>query len=319
MRGPAIQFRGSGFELHHVLERDLHDALGRVRAEVEKMSSITVDTPDSVPVIERERRHGAPREHGAPGRIRYHSDVTTLVRAERDDDHLENLGARLIELEALLGTRTTEVDAARSGLEAFRLRYRQEVGLLHEQLDALELAIAEAELGELAKKSGDAASPGADVPCGTRPDPAPRFTSDAVRKLFRDVAKTIHPDLARDHAARERRHALMIEANKAYARGDEAQLRWILDAWERSPESVQGIDAESTRLRLVRRIAQVEEQLQLLDADLAALKDTPLWELKTMVDQAAVRGKDIVKDMVRRLQRDIMAATNRLDAMRPPG
>ena len=111
----------------------------------------------------------------------------------------------------------------------------------------------------------------------------------------------------------------MIEANKAYARGDEAQLRWILDAWERSPESVQGIDAEATRLRLVRRIAQVEEQLQLLDADLAALKDTSLWELKTMVDQAAVRGKDIVKDMVRRLQRDIMAATNRLDAMRPPG
>ena len=244
--------------------------------------------------------------------------MTTLVRAERDDDHLENLGARLIELEALLGVRNTEVDAARSGLEAFRLRYRQEVGLLHEQLDALELAIAEAELGELAKKVGDAASPGADVPRGTRPEPAPRFTSDAVRKLFRDVAKTIHPDLARDHAARERRHALMIEANKAYARGDEAQLRWILDAWERSPESVQGIDAEATRLRLVRRIAQVEEQLQLLDADLAALKDTPLWELKTMVDQAAVRGKDIVKDMVRRLQRDIMAAGNRLEAMKPP-
>jgi hypothetical protein len=35
-----------------------------------------------------------------------------------------------------------------------------------------------------------------------------------------------------------------------------------------------------------------------------------------MVDQAAIRGKDIVRDMVRRLERDIMAATNRLDAMR---
>ncbi|AMY07266.1 hypothetical protein LuPra_00433 [Luteitalea pratensis] len=209
-------------------------------------------------------------------------DVTTLVRAERDDDHLEGLGTRLVALETRLGTRTTEVDAARSGLEAFRLRYRQEVGLLHEQLDALELAIAEAELGELAKKVGDAVSPSPDSPNDTRPEP-PRFTSDAVRKLFRDVAKTIHPDLARDHAARERRHALMIEANKAYARGDEEQLRWILDAWERSPEAVQA---------------------------------TPLWELKAMVDQAAVRGKDIVRDMVRRLQRDIMAATNRLDAMR---
>lgn len=242
--------------------------------------------------------------------------MTTLVRAQRDDDHLETLGERLVGLETMLDSRTAEVETARSGLEAFRLRYRQEVGLLHEQLDALEVAIAEAELGEFSKKVGAAPRLDPDSPLGSAPEPAPRFTSDAVRKLFRDVAKTIHPDLAHDHAARERRHALMIEANKAYARGDEAQLRWILDAWERSPEAVQGIDAEATRLRLVRRIAQVEEQLQLLDDDLAALRATSLWELKAMVDQAAVRGKDIVQDMVRRLKRDIMAATNRLDAMR---
>jgi hypothetical protein len=242
--------------------------------------------------------------------------VTPLVRARRDDDHPETLGERLVGLETMLEARTTAVDTARSELEAFRLRYRQEVGLLHEQLDALELAIAEAEVGELARKVGATADPGAALPVDATPEPAPRFTSDAVRKLFRDVAKTIHPDLAQDHAARERRHALMIEANKAYALGDEAQLRWILDAWERSPEAVQGIDAEATRLRLVRRIAQVEEQLQWLDDDRAALEATSLWELKTMVDQAAARGKDIMQDMVRRLTRDIIAATNRLDAMR---
>ncbi len=224
----------------------------------------------------------------------------------------------MAELESLLGERTAEADAARSGLEAFRLRYRQEVGLLHDQLDALELAIAEAELGELSKKLEDA-SPKAQSPTGERPDAPARFTSDAVRKLFRDVAKTIHPDLARDQAARDRRHALMIEANKAYALGDEEQLRWILDAWERSPEAVQGSDPEAMRLRLERRIAQIEEQLALLASDLAEMKAAPLWELKAMVDEAAIRGKDIVRDMVQRLKRDIMAATNRLDAMRPPG
>jgi hypothetical protein len=35
-----------------------------------------------------------------------------------------------------------------------------------------------------------------------------------------------------------------------------------------------------------------------------------------MVDQAADRGRDLVAEMVVRLKRDIMAATNRLDAMR---
>jgi hypothetical protein len=242
--------------------------------------------------------------------------VPTLARADqRDDDSLEGLGSRAAELDAMLAQRAADVDAARAGLEAFRLRYRQEVGLLHDQLDALELAIAEAELGELSKKLEDA-GPVAEAAAAARPDAPPRFTSDAVRKLFRDVAKTIHPDLARDQAARDRRHALMIEANKAYALGDEEQLRWILDTWERSPESVQGSDTDATRLRLERRIAQIEEQLALLASDLAAMKATPLWELKAMVDEAAIRGKDIVRDMVQRLKRDIMAATNRLDAMR---
>lgn len=243
--------------------------------------------------------------------------MTTLVRAEsRDDDSLEGLNARVTRLEADLRERTETVEGVRSGLEAFRIRYRQDVGLLHEQLDALELAIAEAELGELARKLDEAGPEAPPLPSAPAPEGPARFTSDAVRTLFRDVAKTIHPDLALDEHTRHRRHALMIEANKAYARGDEEQLRWILQAWQRSPEAVQGSDPEAMRLRFVRRIAQLEEQLEGLSTELAALKDSPLWELKVMVDQAAIRGKDIVRDMVRRLERDIMAATNRLDAMR---
>jgi hypothetical protein len=91
--------------------------------------------------------------------------------------------------------------------------------------------------------------------------------------------------------------------------GDEAQLRWILRAWERGPEAVQGSDPEAMRLRIVRRIAQIEEQLDLLASDLADLKASPLWKLKTMVDEAAARGKDLVREMVARLKRDIMVAT----------
>lgn len=245
--------------------------------------------------------------------------MSTLVRhGDHDDDDLETMHVRLTQLEAALGARAAEVDAAKAGLERFRIRYRQEVGLLHDQLDALELAIAEAELGELSKKledGGAATSPPRNLAGAAA---QPRFTSDAVRKLFRDVAKTIHPDLAQDEVARDRRHALMIEANRAYALGDEEQLRGILDAWQRSPEAVQGSDPEAMRQRLARRISQVEDQLAMLAADLDLVKDTPLWQLKAMVDEAAIRGKDIVGDMVKRLTRDIMAATNRLDAMRPP-
>lgn len=110
----------------------------------------------------------------------------------------------------------------------------------------------------------------------------------------------------------------MIEANRAYASGDEEQLRFILDAWERSPEAVQGNDADAMRLRLVRRVAQIEDQLETLALDLAALKESSLGKLQAMVDDAAATGKDLVRDMVGRLKRDILIATNRLDAIRPP-
>ena len=91
---------------------------------------------------------------------------------------------------------------------------------------------------------------------------------------------------------------------------------WGTQAWENSPEAVQGSDPDATRERLVRRIAQIEEQLIACDAELAALRDTPLSRLRDMVDESAARGKDLIGDQVRRLKRDIVAARNRLDAMR---
>jgi len=229
---------------------------------------------------------------------------------------MEDLRSQLRALQSVLSERAGELARAQADLEAFRLRYRREVGQLHEELDDLERAIAEAELGELSKLVEERGGDDLASPSSPQPEATARLTSDAVRRLFRDVAKTIHPDLAHDEQARHRRHRLMIEANHAYALGDEARLRSILEAWERSPEAVQGSDQEATRQRIVRRIAEIEEQLGVYTSELAAMRDTPLWQLKAMVDDAAARGKDLVADMVRRLKRDIVAARNRLEAMR---
>ena len=246
--------------------------------------------------------------------------VTVLVRPDRPDaDDPEGIRARVAELDARFNEREAEFERVKAELDAFKISYRQQVGILHEQLDELELALAEAELGILAERvptdpEGSAAPP----PSDDAPEAAPRYTSDAVRRLFRDVAKAIHPDLAADEVARDRRHRLMVEANRAYASGDEAHLRWILEKWERSPDAVDGSHPEAPRLRLERRITQLEEQLDVVDRDMAALQETPSWKLKAMVDEAAAKGKDLIEDMVRRLNRDIMITTNRLDALRPP-
>jgi hypothetical protein len=249
-------------------------------------------------------------------RIRYHRDVSTLVPTGRPhEEDVDDLRARLAELEPLLRDRHAEVAQTRADLDTFRIRYRQDVGLLHEELDRLELALAEAELGVLTGRLGGVAATAADPQPVERADAAPKFTSDAIRKLFRDVAKAIHPDLAEDDDGRDCRHALMVAANRAYELGDEEQLRLILLAWQRSPHAVPGADVDAVRLRLIRRLAQVEQQLETLAGDLAGLRDTSLWRLKAMVDDEARKGKDLIKDMVRRLKRDILVTTNRLHAI----
>lgn len=246
---------------------------------------------------------------------KYHSRVTTLSRSDRPHHDVDSLRARLADLEALLADGTSQLARMRADLDAFRIKYRQQVGLLHEELDRLELELAEAELGIIQKRvTGNSETP-PNEPASPL-DSAPKYTTDAIRKLFRDVAKAIHPDLAEDDVARDRRHALMVEANRAYALGDEEQLRLILQAWERSPESVKGTDQEAMRQRLERRIAEIEDQLTRLDADRSSMHATSLWRLKAMVDDEASKGRDLITDMVRRLRRDILVATNRLDAIR---
>jgi hypothetical protein len=238
----------------------------------------------------------------------------TLARSERSPHReIEALRSTATALDARLAERQAELDRIKVDLVAFRIKYQRQVGRLHEELDEFERAI----IAELAGFAEDdpRRSPSASTPAGSKTTAAPRLTSDAVRKLFRDVAKAIHPDLAGDEAARDRRHRLMVEANRAYALGDEDRLRLILQSWEQSPEAVPGGDLESTRLRLTRRIAQAEEHLAACDGDLEALRDSPLWKLKVMVDEAAATGKDLVADMVGRLKRDIMVARNRLDAI----
>ncbi|HEY1910024.1 MAG TPA: hypothetical protein VGG73_03830 [Vicinamibacterales bacterium] len=245
--------------------------------------------------------------------------MTTLVRSNRPaDDNGDGLLERVTQLEEALRERHAEFAQEKSDLDAFEIDYRKRVGTLHEKLDQLELAIAEAELGEISKRLPNGAGAYTGPVVSDRLPAAPRLTSDAVRALFRDVAKAIHPDLALDESTRDRRHALMVEANRAYASGDAEQLRQILQAWERSPEAVPGNDPEATRLRLARRVVQIEEHLAMLARDLVALKDSPLGKLRTMVNEAAANGRDLVRDMIGRLKRDILVATNRLDAMQPP-
>ncbi|MEU6365159.1 J domain-containing protein [Streptomyces sp. NPDC046931] len=59
--------------------------------------------------------------------------------------------------------------------------------------------------------------------------------SEEARKLYRDLARKAHPDLAQDEDERKRRDEFIARVNAAYARGDEAQLRELSEEWAAGP------------------------------------------------------------------------------------
>jgi len=115
--------------------------------------------------------------------------------------------------------------------------------------------------------------------------------SENLKKLYRDVAKRIHPDLAIDEKERARRQQLMADANCAYEEGDEAKLWAILAEWESSPEAFEGEGTAEELIRVIRKIAQVEKRLRVIETEIAQLEKSELYQLKQMSMWLKMRGE----------------------------
>ena len=59
--------------------------------------------------------------------------------------------------------------------------------------------------------------------------------SDEARKLYRELARKAHPDLAQEEEEQQRREEFISRVNAAYARGDEALLRELAEEWAAGP------------------------------------------------------------------------------------
>lgn len=60
-------------------------------------------------------------------------------------------------------------------------------------------------------------------------------SSEETRKLYRELARKAHPDLAQDESERKRRDEFIARVNAAYGRGDEALLRELSAEWDAGP------------------------------------------------------------------------------------
>jgi hypothetical protein len=222
--------------------------------------------------------------------------------------------ARAGALEAEVCRREIDVRALKLELQHLQRDYLGRLGGLYAELSDLEAAVAEAEvragLRPAAADEENEDATGSEVPPSSQRRHAQ--PSDELKKMFRDVAKSIHPDLALDEPARCRRHSLMAEANRAYADRDADRLRLILQTWERSPEAIEDDEPDAVRRRAVRRVAELEDRLAALNAEWAELRRSAIYQLKSKIERTRAEGWDLFAEMVLQVRSDITRARARL-------
>jgi hypothetical protein len=211
----------------------------------------------------------------------------------------------------------------RSELRAFEAQYVGAVGALFAELDEVQARIAEAQarqhprdpkLGQeaveaRAQAKASAETVGSVVQRKQQADFAP---SEDLKKLYREIARLVHPDLTTDERERTRRTRLMAEANRAYEEGDEAKLRAILDEWTSSPDSVQGEGVAAELVRTIRKIHQVERRLAEIEAETAGLRSSDLFILRREVEAANALDRNLFEEMADDVRRQIASARTTL-------
>lgn len=235
---------------------------------------------------------------------------------------LEADAAELAALEAKLVEREGELNALKLQLQDLQSRHLTEIGPLYRDLAEIEQELEDLEIraGLRPPPEEDAGSPDdagpVDVAGTGACDDHGTASHETLKRVFRDLAKNIHPDLAMDDAARLRRHSLMAEANRAYAERDADRLLLILHRWQRSSDAIVGDDDESRELRIRRRKAEVEEQIAEVEAEFVELRNSAIARLKNKIDDTRRQGWDLFAEMVAQVRSDTARAKSRLAAAR---
>ncbi|MFJ9636969.1 J domain-containing protein [Streptomyces sp. NPDC101178] len=201
------------------------------------------------------------------------------------------------------------VETFRVEVENFSRLHHQKLGPMYARLDELDAQIAEAR----AAKSGDPEDlrkakeardivmpmPGVDElfhdwmdSDGLSPEASAMLTeqpvrppkrvrpSEEARKLYRELARKAHPDLAQNEPERERRDEFITRVNAAYGRGDVELLKELAAEWAAGPAEPPTPLSESEELYA--RLEWLSRRKELLTVLAAELEESAIGSMLKM-------------------------------------
>ncbi len=207
-----------------------------------------------------------------------------------------------------LAARETELALLQSKVREFELNYLEAVGQKFDELAAIEKQIA-ITLGQ--QVTDDDYTISNELECGQTKFHA----AENLKKLYREVARLCHPDLADNEQERQSRHKLMIAANQAYEAGAEERLQALLSAEMNFVELTRQSNAALDLVQLLRALSATQERLTEIEAEIERVKHSELHRLKLRADRAEAVGHNFLLDLVSQVERQIRKSQNRLTTL----
>jgi hypothetical protein len=218
---------------------------------------------------------------------------------------------------ARMRDRLAEIEAEYATLEAelavFQADYTREVVTVLAQLHDVEARLL-ALTGDVARardaraRARRTTSEASAV--APQPEPVPPA---ALKRLFRDAAKRMHPDLAPTDEARGHAEAFMKRLNDAYRAGDAEAIADLVRQWEASPLAPGASDEGGRRIAALRAaVARAQRRLDELRAS----------ELARMLERAmaaAAAGEDHIATLRHHAELALADALARLAALEAAG
>jgi hypothetical protein len=250
-----------------------------------------------------------PRRTSLRARRTYHRTMPrrdAIARQHQPEDpELFRLRAELATLRAALAKREAGLDHLRAQLNSFEGRYIRQVGVLYIQLDEWEDRIAE--LNHPPQHQPEALEP------EPTPTDEPQPAALDLKSLFREVAKRIHPDRARNAHDELHRTHLMAQANAAFLRSDADLLQRMLNGYDPSTDTGDNHTPAAHLSHLKEKIAQTQQDIATIDAELQALAASEMADLRNRTKIAAQQGRDLLAELAARVKGSIGIAMRRYE------
>jgi 5-carboxymethyl-2-hydroxymuconate isomerase len=233
------------------------------------------------------------------------SSALPVIPPEEEELQLKRRDLAILEQD--LAQKELELSTLKGEVHLFERRYHLVVGVKYTELDGVKAQILELASGLYprsdefragAESAKEKAQSSANAEEDDDSDLSEVFKpSEDLKKLFRQVAKKIHPDLASDEKEKIRRHELMAKLNLAYDRLDEEAIHAVQREWEagRHPEKNETVGAQL--VKIVRQVAQVKKRLLKIEEEWDEIQNSGMHQLMHKTAEAEKIGLDMLEEM----------------------